>query len=535
MIRELFRVLFSMGLMILPVAVVWCCSPNADPGSGDADAGADSDADADTDADSDADGDADGDTDADADADADTDSDSTPDPCEEITFPPANPPDGCQRILLSQTDGLAWNGTIHGPKISRDGRIAVFTAFDYDDQDDPDGINGLPEDTNGCDDVYAVELDTFEMEIVSVASDGGLGDGSSDLPSVSADGRFVAFTSTASQFSRLDTKNHNNIFVRDRASGTTELISVALNGEPADSFSSYPTISADGRFVVFESYASNLVEVDTNGESDLFFRDRTTGTTELLTLTNSGEQVPDRLRWADVGISDDGRYVLFSHTSRLSAEDEDPADWSPAKRADIYLRDRRTGQNRLISIAPDGSSPGVYPEVILWPDGNQLLFMPYGASHYYNQSQFEHQTDLIRATLTAESIEFEPVMIPHADFGYGRFSSSLDGRYLAYEAPGEKLLEHFGIDYLGNSVLLGLRSDRQAEKNELITADDEGVPGVIDDYEPDTVMVDWVDLSMSGDGSRTVFVTMQYGIVDGPAHDIPCHRTPRLVYLHDCR
>jgi hypothetical protein len=139
-------------------------SPDSGP---DTDAGADSDTDGDTDSDSDSDGD---------------------DYCDDVEFPPSNGPDGCKRILLTKTpDGIPFLNEASGEvAISRDGSLAVFGVFYSDYEED-----GLPEDTNGKDDIYAVDLNTNEIEIISVSSSGELFNASSYSPSVSADGRNV--------------------------------------------------------------------------------------------------------------------------------------------------------------------------------------------------------------------------------------------------------------------------------------------------------------------------------------------------------
>jgi Tol biopolymer transport system component len=117
-------------------------------------------------------------------------------------------------------------------------------------------------------------------------------------PAISADGRFVAFTCDA------------NILVRDRQKGTTELASVATDGNWANA-DSYPAISADGRFVAFASEASNLVPGDRNGSTDVFVRDRQTGTMECVSVAVGG--APAGADWqARPSISGDGRFVAFA-------------------------------------------------------------------------------------------------------------------------------------------------------------------------------------------------------------------------------
>src|SRR5439155_15727703 len=109
---------------------------------------------------------------------------------------------------------------------------------------------------------------------VSVASHGTKGNNVSSAPSISADGRFVAFVSLPSKLVGGDTKRTSDVFVHDRLAGVTEQVSVASDGRKGNDLSAGPSISADGRFVAFESDASNLVRGDTNGNSDVFVHDR---------------------------------------------------------------------------------------------------------------------------------------------------------------------------------------------------------------------------------------------------------------------
>jgi hypothetical protein len=132
-------------------------------------------------------------------------------------------------------------------------------------------------DTNGSSDVFVRDLQLQTTERVSVDSGGTQGNGYSHLPSISADGRFVAYESNAPNLVAGDTNGAGDVFVRDRQGGTTERVSVDSGGGQGDGASNRPDISADGRFVAFESEATNLVAGDTNGWIDCFVRDRGPG------------------------------------------------------------------------------------------------------------------------------------------------------------------------------------------------------------------------------------------------------------------
>src|SRR5207245_11479639 len=134
---------------------------------------------------------------------------------------------------------------------------------------------------------------------VSVASDGTEGNDVSRGSALSADGRFLAFDSAAADLVAGDTNRVSDVFVHDRQTGTTERVSVASDGAQGNgssgllSFAFPPALSADGRFVAFVSFATNLVAGDTNGATDVFVRDRQAGTTERVSVASDGTQGDD--------------------------------------------------------------------------------------------------------------------------------------------------------------------------------------------------------------------------------------------------
>jgi archaellum component FlaF (FlaF/FlaG flagellin family) len=138
---------------------------------------------------------------------------------------------------------------------------------------DSEASNLVPGDTNRWGDVFVRDLRSGTTQRVSVATNGRQANSDSNIPAISADGRYVAFDSTASNLVPGDTNNNGDVFVRDLRSGTTRLVSVASDGTEAKSGSGGAAISADGRYVTFSSAASNLVPGDTNNSADVFVRD----------------------------------------------------------------------------------------------------------------------------------------------------------------------------------------------------------------------------------------------------------------------
>jgi hypothetical protein len=181
--------------------------------------------------------------------------------------------------------------------------------------------------------IYARDLQTGVTELVSVGANNDPGNFDADQqPSISADGNFVAFQSYAMNLVSGDTNVANDIFVRDRAAGTTERVSVSSSGGQGFETSSFPVISANGRFVAFMSASTNLVPDDANGHSDAFLRDRLTETTLRVSVPGDGAQ-PDGDS-IPMGVSDDGTTVLVvSFASNLAPGDEN-------KEFDVYACDR---------------------------------------------------------------------------------------------------------------------------------------------------------------------------------------------------
>ena len=157
------------------------------------------------------------------------------------------------------SDGTQGNGISLGFGMSEDGRYAGFYS---------DASNLVPGDSNGVRDVFVYDRQTDTIERVSLATDGTEGNGPSVGGHLSADGRYVAYQSIASNFVSGDTNGTYDIFVYDRQTNTIECVSLAADGTTGNGLSSIGGISADGRYVSFTSDASNLVPDDTNGVKD---------------------------------------------------------------------------------------------------------------------------------------------------------------------------------------------------------------------------------------------------------------------------
>jgi Ca2+-binding RTX toxin-like protein len=235
------------------------------------------------------------------------------------------------------------------PSISADGRFVVFYSF---------ASNIVPGDTNNSDDIFV--RDTLTNTTVSLDLAANQRNSFSYTPSISADGRFVAFTSKASNLVPGDTNDTDDIFVRDRLTNTTTRVSVDSAGNQGNSYSYRPSISADGRFVAFESNSSNLVPGDTNRSLDIFVRDTLTNTTTRVSVDSAGNQT-NRLSLG-ASISADGRFVAFiSNASNLVPDS-----------SGIFVRDTLTNTTTNVSADSAGNGGGGTPSIS--PDGRFVAF-----------------------------------------------------------------------------------------------------------------------------------------------------------------
>ncbi len=236
------------------------------------------------------------------------------------------------------SDGTEADGHSYAPTISGNGRFVAFYSY---------ATNLVSGDTNGVLDIFVHDRQTGETTRVSVASDGTEGNDTSDDPTISADGRFVAFRSDASNLVPGDTNGFTDIFVHDRQTGETTRVSIASDGTEANGSGSAPNISANGRFVAFYSYATNLVPGDTNSETDIFVHDRQTGETTRVSVASDGTEANNRSD--DPSLSADGRFVVFrSHATNLV-----PGDTN--EYSDIFVHDRQTGETKRISMNAQGA------------------------------------------------------------------------------------------------------------------------------------------------------------------------------------
>jgi hypothetical protein len=313
--------------------------------------------------------------------------------------------------------------------ISADGRYIAFDSF---------ATNLVSGDTNNATDVFVRDTESGTTTRVSVASDGTQGNGSSSNPSISGDGRYVAFQSGATNLVGADTNAALDVFVYDLESHTITRDSVATDGSEGNDASAYATISANGQLVSFESAATNLVGGDSNNAKDAFVRDRQTSTTSRVSVASNGAQGNhDSLR---PSVSGDGRYVSFwSDAWNLVAGDNN--GWS-----DAFVRDRQTSTTTRISVAGNGAEQNgplaSNTSVPISGDGRYVAFGSYASNLVAGDAnngldifvRDRQAGTTVRATVSTEGAE--------AWGAYTSYSGSLsaDGRYAGFESEASNLV-----------------------------------------------------------------------------------------------
>ena len=271
-----------------------------------------------------------------------------------------------ERVSVASDESQA-NSASQDPSISADGRYVAFASM---------ANNLVSGDTNGLPDVFVRDRQAGTTERVSLTSGGvqSIGTGGCFSPAISADGRYVAFVSLASDLVPSEGSGYD-VFLRDRVGGTTILVSAADDETPADGDCKRPAVSADGRYVAFESEATNLIGagVDSNGVMDIYVRDVTGGTTTRVSVSDTEVQAGAG-SWLP-SISDDGRYVAFqSDASNLVAGDTNG-------RGDIFVRDVTGGTTTRVSVT-DGEAEANEESLVcdVSADGTHVAFESYASN-----------------------------------------------------------------------------------------------------------------------------------------------------------
>ncbi len=275
-----------------------------------------------------------------------------------------------------------------------------------------------------------------KINLVSLASDGTQGNGGSYNPAFSTEGRYVAFESTASNLVSGDTNNWTDIFFHDQKTGETTRVSIATDGTQANYHSNAPSVSEGGRFVAFRSTANNLVIDDTNGEMDIFIHDRQMEETSRVSLASGGAEAND-LSWG-YSISSDARYVAFDS----NADNLVPGEANYGR--DIFVHDRQTKLTTRVSVITGGaqSTEGGSLDPSISSDGRYVAFISYASDLVIDDTNdkadvFFHDrmiTQTIRVSVASDGSQAN-------DNSYLP-SISADGRLVAFYSDASNLVSN---------------------------------------------------------------------------------------------
>lgn len=253
-----------------------------------------------------------------------------------------------------------------------------------------------------------------------------------EVPDISGDGRFLVFVSADDSIVDGDTNGANDVFVRDTVSGTTKRVSVASDGTQGNGGSYQPRISANGRYVVFASSASNLVSGDTNGEGDVFVHDRETHKTVRVSLTSRGRQSNGDSAQPD--ISDDGKRVVFTSTAtNLTGRDRNGTSY------DVYLRDLRARTTKRLDVSASGRQANQEAsEARISGDGSTVAFIS-GATNLVRRTGGVLQVFVVKVATGAISLASRSAKGVAGDASSWLGGLSANGRYVAIETDATNL------------------------------------------------------------------------------------------------
>jgi Tol biopolymer transport system component len=309
--------------------------------------------------------------------------------------------------------------------LSADGQHVAFASH---------ARNLVPGDTNGVTDIFVHDRPTGVTTRVSMATWGEQANDSSQWPSISADGRIVAFESAASNLVGADTNGASDVFVHDLQSGLTTRVSVGTGGSEANHGGGSPSISADARFVAFTSLSNDLVPGDTNNRSDIFVHDRMTGTTTRVSVATGGAEAHGQSYWPSIS-ADGTRVAFWSTASDLVAGDSGPYE-------DVFVHDLALGVTTRVSVSSsgvEGNDGSGYFGLAISGDGRSVAFwskatnlVPGGATH---GEVFLHELASGATTRMSVSTNGAP---GRASSGYPSLAG--DGRQVAFTSIAGNLV-----------------------------------------------------------------------------------------------
>jgi len=426
----------------------------------------------------------------------------------------ATPAQSTERVSVSSA-GAEANGASPAPEtvgraISFDGRFVAFSSL---------ADNLVAGDTNGESDVFVRDHQLGTTVRVSSSTAGVQGNGESIRPAISDSGRYVVFQSAADNLVPGDTNQHVDIFIHDLMTAQTARISVKGSGIQANHHSNNPAISADGRFIVYQSLANNLTAGDANGTGDVFLFDRQSGATRM--VSRSTGNVQGNGASSDPAISSDGKVIAYrSSSTNLVGSDTNSED-------DVFVHDLSTFQTTRVSLsssAVEGDGPS--RSAVLSADGNLVLFDSAATNLVANdlngaRDVFVHD----RSAGTTELVSISS-LATQGNYDSAGSSISLDGRLVGFNSIADNLVQGDT-----NGVGDGFLHDRQTGQTSRITVATGGVQ---------VNGTNWTTM-VSGDGSTIAFWSAATNLVLGDVNgalDVfvtePGRSTLQLVLTGTC-
>jgi len=375
------------------------------------------------------------------------------------------------------------------PELSSDGLVVAF---------DSPATNLVAGDTNGWTDCFVRDRVTGIVELVSVDSSGFQGDATSQSPRLSADGRFVVFTSFATNLVAGDTNGRTDAFVHDRLTGVTERVSVDSAGVEGDGDSTADAISSDGNLVLFQSLATQLVAGDANGAEDLFLRDRAAGTTVRVSLDSNGVEAKGSSYAARM--TPDGRSIAFtSFAPNLVKHDFNGV-------SDVFHRDLATGTTTRVSVDSSGNEAnGSSLMEGMSSDGRWIVFMSHASNLVAGDTNGLYDVFLRdRSNGVTERVSIGAF---GAEGDWDSFDGAVsdDGSLVAFSSGSTK----FVAGDKNNTVDVFVR-DRDAGRTRLVSVASDGTQG--DDISDDP--------AISADGSIISFESLATSLVSGDTNGV---------------
>lgn len=410
---------------------------------------------------------------------------------------------GTTTLLTQLSTGAAAPSDSANARLSADGR---YVAFDSDAAFDAD-------DTNGLRDIYRLDRQTGQFELISISVSGRIGNGNSYEPQISADGSAVVFHTLASNLVAGDTNNLPDLLLRKPAAGNTQRVSLKADGSQLTSYWSLPlsqSLSGDGRFVAFNAY-EELIASDTDVSSGGYRYDSQTGSLERVTLGPGGVQITDGATIS--ALSRDGQHILMQSSAANIVAGQPPGN------SRAFLRDLASGAITHVSFRADAEriGDGAY-DALSSSDGSVVVarastdsFVAGDTNGMYDAVRQDGRASAAQR-VSVPSAGFSPAAANHnsGDWNHG-FAASEDARYVAFGSLASNLV--VGDTNSASDIFV---RDRLLGTNERVSVGSDGTQGFCGSSEA----------RISADGRYVVF---QSCTAFGPA-------TPSVrmdIYRHD--